>query len=191
MSAPIEDFAAVLRAASAGEAWAFACLYDRLQPALVRYLRWQEPSMADDLASETWLAVAERLSAFDGEETAFRGWVFSIARRRLADHRRRGARRRTSPVAHTVLADVDAGAAGADPADLVGARLSAQSAIERLAEVLPPDQAEVVVLRVVGGLPVEEVARILDKRPGTVRVLQHRALRRLAGRAGEILLLEA
>jgi RNA polymerase sigma-70 factor (ECF subfamily) len=49
-----------------------------------------------------------------------------------------------------------------------------------LTSVLPAEQAEVLMLRVVGGLPVEEVARVVGKRPGTVRVLQHRALRRLA-----------
>ena len=46
--------------------------------------------------------------------------------------------------------------------------------------VLSPDQAEVVLLRVIGGLRVSQVAELLGKRPGTVRVLQHRGLRRLA-----------
>ena len=41
------------------------------------------------------------------------------------------------------------------------------------------DQAEVVLLRVIGGLSVEQVAEIMDRRPGSVRVLQHRALKRL------------
>ena len=44
------------------------------------------------------------------------------------------------------------------------------------------DQADVVLLRVLAGLDVDQVAEILGKRPGTVRVLQHKALRRLAGR---------
>jgi len=44
---------------------------------------------------------------------------------------------------------------------------------------LSADQAEVVLLRVLGGLGVEQVAELVGKRPGTVRVLQHRALRRL------------
>jgi RNA polymerase sigma-70 factor (ECF subfamily) len=57
-----------------------------------------------------------------------------------------------------------------------------------LIATLPPDQAEVVMLRVVAGLDVTEVARILGKRPGTVRVLAHRGLRRLAQRlaAGDL-----
>jgi RNA polymerase sigma-70 factor, ECF subfamily len=144
--------------------------------------------MAEDLASETWLAVAERLGAFEGGELAFRGWLYSIARRRLSDHRRRSARRRTSTAPQTVFEGVGA---DADPAELVGSRLSAQVAIERLAGLLPPEQAEVIVLRVVGGLPVEEVSRILHKRPGTIRVLQHRALRRLATKADARFFLEA
>jgi RNA polymerase sigma-70 factor (ECF subfamily) len=46
--------------------------------------------------------------------------------------------------------------------------------------VLSPDQADVVLMRVVGGLDVDQVARVLGKEPGAVRSLQHRALRRLA-----------
>lgn len=183
----MEDFEDVLEAAQAGEGWAIARLYDWLQPGLLRYLRWKEPSMAEDLASETWLGVAENLQRFVGDEAALRGWIFTIARRRLADHRRREGRRRTSPVPDTALAEM---VAPDDPSDQVTARLSAQAAIARLTSVLTPDQAEVVVLRVVGGLPVEEVARVLGKRPGTVRVLQHRAVRRLAGQLDDAFSLE-
>jgi RNA polymerase sigma-70 factor (ECF subfamily) len=46
--------------------------------------------------------------------------------------------------------------------------------------LLPADQAEVVLLRVVGGFDVAEVAVLVGRRPGHVRVLQHRGLRRLA-----------
>lgn len=44
---------------------------------------------------------------------------------------------------------------------------------------LAPDQAEVIFLRVLAELDVEDVAAVLGKTPGAVRVLQHRALRRL------------
>jgi RNA polymerase sigma-70 factor (ECF subfamily) len=177
----IEDFANTLHAAQAGQEWAVAILFDALQPPLLRFLRWQEPSVAEDLAAETWLAVAERIGSFDGGEGQFRAWVFVIARRRLADHRRRAARRRTAPVEREILeavADLD------DPADRVVEQLSAEEAIAHLVASLPPDQAEVLMLRVVGGLTVDESAEVMGKRPGTVRVLQHRALRRLARELG-------
>jgi RNA polymerase sigma-70 factor (ECF subfamily) len=65
--------------------------------------------------------------------------------------------------------------------------LSAQQASAAIVACLPPDQADVVLLRLVAGLDVDQVARILGKQQGTVRVLQHRALRRL----GEIFSQEA
>ncbi|MHB1718745.1 MAG: RNA polymerase sigma factor [Acidimicrobiales bacterium] len=145
---------------------------------MLRYLRWQEPSAADDLAGETWLAFAEHLEGFSGDERSMRAWMFSIARRRLADHRRTSGRRQTTafPAEH-----FDRRAGGVDPGELSVDTLSAQDAITRITAGLPHDQAEVIVLRVVGGLSVEETAGIISKRPGTVRVLQHRALKRLAG----------
>jgi RNA polymerase sigma-70 factor (ECF subfamily) len=66
--------------------------------------------------------------------------------------------------------------------DTAGATLEALStdaALELIAR-LPPGQAEVVTLRAVAGLSVEQVAEIVGKRPGAVRVLAHRGLRRLA-----------
>jgi RNA polymerase sigma-70 factor (ECF subfamily) len=165
-----------LEAARAGAEWAAAILFDALQPALLRYLRWEEPGAADDLGGETWLAVAQRIRDFTGGEEALRGWVFSIARRRLADHRRRGARRRTQLVAPQDLFEVPG---GEDPADLVLEALSAQQAIDHLVAALSPGQAEVLVLRIVARLSVQDVAQILGKRPETVRVIEHRALQRL------------
>src|SRR4029077_13295924 len=82
------DFEAALVAARAGEDWAITILYRELHPRLARYLRARAAHVADDLESEVWLAIAERLHQFDGDVLAFRGWAFSIARRRLADHRR-------------------------------------------------------------------------------------------------------
>ena len=64
-------------------------------------------------------------------------------------------------------------------------RLGAQGAVDELVAELTPEQAEAVLLRVVGGLPVAEVARIMDRPAGSVRVLCHRALRRLAVRYGD------
>src|SRR5256712_3344500 len=92
-----EQFDSVLGAARTGAGWALGALYQSLNPAIVGYLRTREPSEADDLASETWIGVAEGLAGFLGAEDDFRRWVFTIARRRLIDHRRRAGRRATTP----------------------------------------------------------------------------------------------
>jgi RNA polymerase sigma-70 factor, ECF subfamily len=168
-------FQATLSAAVRGEERAFAALWRDLQPALLRYLRVVAPrGAADEISSQTWLDVVEGLSRFQGDEAAFRAWVFTIARHRALDRQRRTApRQATLPPAEPV-ADR---AVRPEPAAL-GA--SAEQATSALLASLPPAQAEALLLRVVAGLDVTQVARIVGKRPGAVRVLLHRGMRRLA-----------
>ena len=98
---PLDDraFRALIVEARAGDERAIEVLFRDLYPRVLRFVRVSEPRAADDIAGEVWLAVARGLRAFDGELVGFRAWVFSIARRRLADHRRTAVRRATDPVA--------------------------------------------------------------------------------------------
>ena len=171
-----EEFEAVLAAARTGSSWAIANLYRDLQPALLGYLRAQEPVHGEDLASEVWLGVGQGIGRFEGEESAFRGWVFTIARRRLLDLRRQRGRRKTDPTSGEQFAALPA---ADDPEAAVLAALGGDDARRLIMSVLPPDQADVVLLRVVAGLDTDQVSEVLGKRPGAVRVLQHRALRKL------------
>ena len=162
----------LLEAVRAGADWAIAELWRDLHPRLVAYFRAAEPDSAEDLAADTWVDVARSLHRFEGDEADFRRFAFTIARRRLSDHRRRRFRRRTEPVATETLAahpgeeDAAAPALGRAALDVIGR--------------LPPEQAEVVLLRVIGGFSAEEVGAMVKKSPGAVRVIQHRALKRLA-----------
>ena len=170
------DFAGAIHAARSGDDRALTGLWRELQPALLRYFRAVDPGAAEDLASDTWLEVTRRLDRFSGGEREFRGWLFTIARHRLIDSRRRAARHRTAPVAWLPdRAGLD------DPAADVLVDLSTQASIRLVAE-LPPEQAEAVLLRVLVGLDTERVASIMGKQPGNVRVLSHRGLRTLARR---------
>ena len=175
-------FPTLLGAAITGEQDALTDIFRAYQPRLLRYLKAQEPRMAEDLAAETWLAVARGLPRFQGDETAFRGWLFTIARNRLIEHRRRAARRRTEPLPHDRLDGPVERGIGGDPAWLVVEQLGVEETVEMLVGGLPPDQAEVVLLRVLGAFDVTEVARIMGRTPGSVRVLCHRALKRLAAK---------
>ena len=174
--APGSDFLEILAAGRRGEEWAVAVLYRDLHPRLQRYLSFRAGGAADDLEGEVWLAVAERLHRFEGDELAFRAWVFSIARRRLADLRRTASRRKTDTAPAETF---DRAEPGADPGELVLEAMSGDEAIAFVRSSLHHEQAEIVILRVVAGLEVEQVATLLGKRPGTIRVAQHRALKRL------------
>ena len=181
-----DQFPGILIAAQDGGEWAVAILYRWLHPAVVGYLRARAGDDAEDLASETWVAVARGLSNFSGDETAFRSWVFTIAHRRLIDLHRVTARRPRTRTLHPVEGEGLDGPlempADDDPAAEVVAAAAGDEAVRRIVKLLPKDQAEIILLRVVAGLPVDEVAAITGRKPGTVRVLQHRALRRLAER---------
>ncbi|MEP7032394.1 MAG: sigma-70 family RNA polymerase sigma factor [Actinomycetota bacterium] len=176
---PIEDFERTIQAARDGQGWALGELFRNLYPRIVRYLRVLEPSDAEDVASDAWLDISTGLDRFEGDEVGLRAWAFTIARRRMIDLRRRRARRSGPP-----RRSLDERARGGAIEEKAMTQLATQAALERIA-TLPPEQAEVVLLRAVGGLPVAEIAKIMDKQPGTVRALQQSALRRLATQATE------
>jgi RNA polymerase sigma-70 factor, ECF subfamily len=121
---------------------------------------------------------ARGLARFEGGEAEFRGWLFTQARRRVIDLRPYSRRH---PVRLTGdAADLDRPAAG-DTAATALENLSIEAVLELIA-TLPPHQAEVIVLRVVAGLDVGQVAQITSRRPGAVRVAAHRGPRALAAR---------
>jgi RNA polymerase sigma-70 factor, ECF subfamily len=168
-------FGETLARAQGGDEAAFACIFRDVQPALLRYLRVIAPE-AEDVAGETWLQVVGGLAGFRGDEQAFRAWLFTIARHRAVDAGRSRTRRPTVPLDLSGAAEQ---LVTADSADLALDAVSARAVVKLIAE-LPPDQAEVIMLRVVADLDSGDVARIMGKTPGAVRVAAHRGLRRLA-----------
>jgi RNA polymerase sigma-70 factor (ECF subfamily) len=167
-----------MRMAANGDEAAFARLWRDNQPPLLRYLRVVAGDNQDDVASEVWLEVARGLERFRGGEGEFRAWLFTVARRRLIDLRRYHARR---PVVLTGdPGDLDRRAGDDTPAAALE-NMSTDAALELIA-TLPREQAEIIVLRIIACLDVAQVAELVGKKPGAVRVAAHRGLRTLAGR---------
>jgi RNA polymerase sigma-70 factor, ECF subfamily len=166
----------VFESARSGDQRAISLLFRALNPPLTHYVRRHAPDAADDLVSDTWMAAAEAFPRFDGDVEGFRAWLFTVARRRIADHYRRSARRPQL----VVLCEDDDRASPHDTAQSALDALSTDAAIDALIRHLPADQAEAVFLRVVAGLSVERVAEVMGRSTGSVRVLQHRALKKLA-----------
>jgi RNA polymerase sigma-70 factor (ECF subfamily) len=171
------DFAHVLAAARDGDERAFGTLWHDVNPSLVRYLRVVAGEAAEDLAAETWLGAIRGLRRFRGDESAWRGWLFTLARRRAIDDVRRSKRR--APIAAGIELDDDIHPPVDDSADEAIANLDTRAALALVAR-LPKLQAEVIMLRVVGGLDVDRVAAVLERSPGSVRVAAHRGLKALA-----------
>jgi RNA polymerase sigma factor (sigma-70 family) len=136
--------------------------------AVLGYLRGQGVEDPDDLLGEVFLHVARALPRFRGDEEHLRRWVFTIARNRVIDDRRRRARRPSTPTDHVP------DRAAPDEDGLVDPEL-----VAGLAQ-LTSEQREVVLLRFVADLPLEDVARITKRTEGAVKSMQHRALAQLA-----------
>ena len=165
-----EGFDAVVAAARAGDEGALEVIYRDLAPAVLGYLRAQGAREPEDLASEVFVGVVRGLGRFQGEERAFRSWVFTITHRRLVDERRRLGGRPEVPVDPRDLRALARGPTGdveMEALDRLGARWMGE-ALRRLT----PDQRTVLLLRVVADLGLEDVSRIMGKRIGAVKALQ-------------------
>jgi RNA polymerase sigma-70 factor, ECF subfamily len=165
-----------LARAIAGDEAGFLEMWRALQPRLLRFLRVLGCTDPDDVASETWLQVVRDLHKFAGDQDDFRRWLFTIGRHRVIDAARAKSRRPAVPM----ITGLDILADHQLVEDQVLDGLSVQGAIALLAR-LSPDQAEAVALRVIAGLDTPDVARILGKSAGAVRVALHRGLKSLAG----------
>ena len=144
-------------------------IYVALAPRVVGYLRARGVPDPEDVAGEVFLQVARDLRRFHDaqDEIAVRRWVFTIARNRAIDAARRARRRPRS--SDTAVPEQPA-LPPAEPLDpmLVAALLQ-----------LTVDQREVIALRFVADLPLEDVARMTRRSIGATKALQHRALENL------------
>lgn len=170
---PTEDqFATTLAAARANAGWAFESLFRTFAPRVHGYLRTHGVVEPDELTNDVFLSVFRSLPRFDGDERDFRAWTFTIARNRIVDEHRRQARR-----VPTIPAEVDGYAehAGGDVEAEALTNLGSEWAVD-LIRRLAPDQRDVLLLRIVADLTVDQVAAVVGKRSGAVKALQRRGL---------------
>lgn len=168
-----------VRALRNGESWAWERAYLLYARRLTGYLvvLLSSRDEAADALSETFLRALKGCHGLRGGPEQVPGWLFRIAHNVALD-RRRAPRRRDSPSDQEDLPDVAAG-----PEGTAILRDEVAQVRAALAELDPQDR-DVLVLRVCGRLSSAEVGRILGKRPGAVRMRQHRALQTLAVRLG-------
>ena len=161
----------LLPPAQAGEAWAVQAVYEQLAPKVLGYLRIRGAAEPEDLTSEVFLTVFPKLASIQGGAAGLRTFTFSVAHARLVDDlRKRGRREPTVP--YEPLDDPRRTASSEDEAvdNLQSERVMA------LLESLRPEQRDVLVMRILGDLSIEQVAEALGKSQGAVKQLQRRGL---------------
>lgn len=163
------QFPEVLGAAQEGAEWAWSRLYHSLAAQLAGYARAKQAPDPEEVVGEVFHDIARNITGFSGNEAGFRSWVFGIAHNRLIDQWRKQQRRRQGrpTIGETASAEQTA-----------LAELWDSPAFRALAQ-LTEGQREVMVLRTIGDMSLEQVAEILETNVNSVKALQHRAVTRL------------
>lgn len=149
----------------------FESIYQRFAPSVVGYLRGKGIDDPEAVMQEVFIQLIPRFNTIRGGESGVRTLLFSIAHARAVDELRR--RKRSAPtVEYTPLLDTRYTASAEDAAELSRTN---EGALAVLA-TLKPDQREVLLLRIVADLPLDEVARLMRRSTGSIKQLQRRAL---------------
>lgn len=170
----MDELDSLVVAARAGGGWAFARLWEELAGSVAGYLRARGVDEVDDVTSEVFLAAFAGIRRFEGDGARFRSWLFTIAHHRGVDGLRgqikTGGR-------ETYVDDLDRRTVpSAEDSSLE--RLQSDEVRVALA-ALTPEQRDVVLLRFVADLSLDEVAAITGRNTGAVKQLQRRGVQQL------------
>lgn len=180
MTIPGDRLDAAVAEAVAGSRDALREVLETIRPIVVRYIRARLGTAervglsADDVAQEVCMAAIQALPRYQDQGRPFLAFVYGIAAHKVADAHRAAGRNRSEPTdsvpeRYSLESGPEQMALQADSA----------SRMNKLLEILPEKQREILILRIVVGMSAEETAEAVGSTPGAVRVAQHRALARL------------
>lgn len=169
---PEQELIEVAERAKGCDPEAFSRLFDIFFERMRRYMYYHTGSVdaADELASEVFASALESIGNFEDRGGTIGHWLYGIARNLLSEHFRAEGR-----VVRGLLEPAALASDPADPESYALDRLDHED-VYRAVDRLPDEQREVVILRFIEGYRVREVASVMDKTPGAVRALQHRAM---------------
>ena len=165
-----ENLDVAIQRAQAGDPRGFDALFEACGRSVVGYLRARSVGDPDDIANEVFLRAFRTIHTFQGDASRFRSWLFTIAHHAAVDE----ARRRRRRLKETSLEHAPDPAGGDVEADVL-TRL-ARGRVDALLSGLSPDQRDVIMLRIVGDLSVEQTAAVVGKSFEAVKALQRRGL---------------
>jgi RNA polymerase sigma-70 factor (ECF subfamily) len=168
--------------AQRGDVDAIGALYDQHHLALFRYiwLRVGERTLAEDLTGDVFVRMLAALPRYRPSPVSFRAWLYRIARNRVIDHYRKEGDRHSTPLEQAEAQKADDQA----PLTLFERKLTLER-LRRALESLDQTQREVVTLRFLSGLSLQETAGVMGKTEAAIKALQHRGLATLRSTLSE------
>lgn len=170
------EIESLVRQAQRGDTEAFGEVYDKFVVPIYRYIYYRvSRSQAEDLTELVFLRAWEKRKSYKKQKgNAFNSWIFRIAHNIVVDHYRANAKMEVCELSD----EIPESKASADPVKQLENTFQQQELILALRE-LPDIQQQVVVLKFVNGFENNEIADVIGKSVGAVRVIQFRALNRL------------
>jgi len=169
--------AALIPSAQAGDADAFGDAYDILVAPIYRYIYYRVSSreLAEDLTETVFLKAWENLKKYKKQSgNPFSAWVFRIAHNLVIDYYRSRPRTETIELDESFVAEQRE----ANPADATQMRFE-RSELRVAIHQLPEAYQQVIVLKFINEFSNAEVAAIMKRSEGSIRILQFRALAKM------------
>lgn len=165
----------LIRKAQRGEAESFGALYDHYLPKIYRYIlaKVNHRQVCEDIAHEVFLRAWKNIGGFKERGFPFSSWLYRIARNQVIDYYR--LQKNTASLDH-INPDL------IRFADSTEATADVRIAWEKVYGVLrhlTEDEQDVIVMRFVNDLTPKEIAEVVGKSEGAIRVIQHRAIQTL------------
>lgn len=170
-----QSFESALDAAKLGADWAWAALYGEVAGPVMGFFRSRGVADPEEAAGDVFFELARDLIDFAGNEDSFRTLVFAIAYKRLLVENRYSNRRSRAVLADRVLSHLQADVEAMG----VVAEIDVPENVRRAFEMLTPEQRDVLTLRIVAGLSVDQVGKVLNRGVKTVKDLQRRGVARV------------
>ncbi len=151
------------------ETWAE--VYEKYFPRVYRYiaLRVSDKTEAEDLTGQVFLKALESVSSFKWRGVPASAWLFRIAHNCVIDYWRTSKAKYNLPLDESLVGN------DADPVSEAERNVDISQVVQAVGQ-LTQAQRDVIELRFAGGLSTAEVAKVLGKSQGAVKVLQHSAL---------------
>lgn len=176
---PLREQYFLWKVATYGDPKAFQALYDTYHKAVYQFLafRLARREDAEDMAAQVFTRAWEYVAAEENEVKNFRAFIYRIARNLLTDFYRSKASRDGLTVSIDEASETSRPIDVPDIRDLFEAQVLAsdEEALGRALLTLKDEYREVITLRFMGELSLKEIAHVMEKEPGTVAVLLHRA----------------
>lgn len=170
----------LVAAAAGGDSSALGAIYTALAPQVLGYLRAHEVSEPEDVTNEVFLQLIPQLPRLQGGAEGLRRLAFTIARARMIDGARKRGRRGVA-IPYDAELDQRAVASAEDEVE----HNAGLARVHHALRLLPDDQRDVVTMRVIADLSLEQTAEVMGRSLGAIKQLQRRGLNALRAALGQ------